>query len=322
MGGVDGQGRAGGGMSAPLKHVVMFSAGGGSWAAARRLVEQGIRPILLFTDTLMEDQDAYRFLIEGAADILDVKLPSQFVPKPEHFPAWEDRAAYKLFVDGLRRDVASLLPGLNWIAQGGDIWDVFDDQRFLGNSSADPCSKILKRQMAAAWLKRNCVPDETAVYVGIDKFEEHRFDDGQGGGVRPRRAAAGWIYKAPLIEPPYMAPWNVRQLMHERGIKPPRLYGLGFPHNNCGGVCVKAGHAQWAHLLREMPERFAFAAAREGQFRTKLGDVSILTDRSGDGLKKPLPLVAFAKRIHEQPQLALALHDWEAGCGCFLEAPQ
>nr|WP_295467451.1 hypothetical protein [Mesorhizobium sp.] len=165
------------------RHVVMFSGGGGSWAAARRVVDQhGTDNVtLLFTDTLMEDEDCYRFLIEGAADVLGIDVPSQMVPQPHQFPDWTDRPAYKLFVDGLRREFADLLPQLAWIARGGDIWDVFRHERFLGNSSADPCSKLLKRQMADARLKASCDPASTTVYVGIDKFEEHRFDDGDGG---------------------------------------------------------------------------------------------------------------------------------------------
>lgn len=307
-----------------MKRVVMFSAGGGSWAAARRVAEaHGTANLtLLFTDTMMEDADAYRFLVQGAADVFGIDLPSQMVPAPYQFPDWTDRAAYKLFVDGLRREFEGAIPGLAWIARGGDIWDVFRQERFLGNSSADPCSKILKRQMAAAWLKACCDPAATTVYVGIDKFEEHRFDDGEGGGVRPRRAKAGWRYEAPLLEPPYLAPWDVRTLMRARGIEPPQLYGRGYPHNNCGGVCVKAGHAQWALLLRDAPDRFDFAAREEAALREMLGDVSILTDRSGDGVKKPLPLTAFRDRMLAEPQAALAFEDWNAGCECFLEAAE
>lgn len=305
-----------------MRHIVMFSAGGGSWAAARRLVDAGIRPELLFTDTYMEDQDAYRFLVQGAADILGVTIPSQLVPAARQFPEWHDRQAYKFFVSGLRSELEPMLPGLHWIARGGDIWDVFREVRFLGNSSVDPCSKLLKRKMADAWLKAACDPDTTIVHVGIDKFEEHRFDDGEGRGVRPRRAADGWTYAAPLLDAPYLAPWDVRALMLSRGLQPPRLYGMGFAHNNCGGVCVKAGHAQWALLLRVFPDRFSLAEKEETSLRNELGDVSILTDRSGDGVKKPLTLTAFRERIVEQPQLAMSFDDWNAGCGCFLEAAE
>ncbi len=48
-------------------HVVMFSGGAGSWAAAKRIAA---RPLtLLFADTLIEDGDLYRFLDDAAADV-------------------------------------------------------------------------------------------------------------------------------------------------------------------------------------------------------------------------------------------------------------
>ena len=49
----------------------MFSGGIGSWAAAKRVrVEPGDSLILLFTDTLIEDPDLYRFLGQAAAKLL------------------------------------------------------------------------------------------------------------------------------------------------------------------------------------------------------------------------------------------------------------
>jgi len=41
-----------------------------------------------------------------------------------------------------------------------------------------------------------------------------------------------------------MMAWLVRE-----GIALPRLYGLGFSHNNCGGFCIKAGQANFKLLL-------------------------------------------------------------------------
>ena len=307
------------------KHVVMFSAGGGSWAAAKRVVERhGTANLwLLFTDTLMEDEDAYRFLVEGAANVLGVEVPTQRVPQVYQFPDWNDRHAYKLFVEGLRAEFEGVIPGLFWLARGGDIWDVFRAERFLGNSSADPCSKLLKRKMADAWLQANCDPADTIVYVGIDKFEEHRFDDGAGGGVRPRRAKAGWRYEAPLCEPPFMAPWNVRELMRAEGIAPPRLYEMGYAHNNCGGGCCKMGHAQAALLLRTQPRRFDLWERKEEELRAFLAaDVSMLSDRTGDGHKKVLTLRDFRRRIEARPQLGFEFDDFNAGCECFLEAAE
>ena len=49
----------------------------------------------------------------------------------DQFPDYENRNEYKLFIDGLRREFEHEIPGLVWIARGGDIWDVFFEQRFL-----------------------------------------------------------------------------------------------------------------------------------------------------------------------------------------------
>lgn len=53
------------------KHVVMFSGGIGSWAAAKRVAERHgtADMVLLFTDTKTEDEDLYRFIDEAAADV-------------------------------------------------------------------------------------------------------------------------------------------------------------------------------------------------------------------------------------------------------------
>lgn len=79
------------------------------------------------------------------------------------------------------------------------------------------------------------------------------------------------------------------------GIEPPRLYKLGFEHNNCGGGCVLGGQAQWAHLLRVMPERYAWHEEQERLTRQHIGkNVAILRDRRG---KKTVPMTLEAYRI-------------------------
>jgi 3'-phosphoadenosine 5'-phosphosulfate sulfotransferase (PAPS reductase)/FAD synthetase len=54
-----------------VRHVVMFSGGLLSWAAAKRVVAgNGTGDVvLLFTDTRAEDGDLYRFLAEAAANV-------------------------------------------------------------------------------------------------------------------------------------------------------------------------------------------------------------------------------------------------------------
>ena len=47
-----------------MNHLVMFSGGAGSWAAAKRVAERhGTENLyLIFADTLIEDEDLYRFI--------------------------------------------------------------------------------------------------------------------------------------------------------------------------------------------------------------------------------------------------------------------
>lgn len=300
-------------MSAITMTVGMVSGGTGSYLAVKRHVERCGRDglCLLFTDTLCEDQDAYRFLIAGAADLLGVERPA--LPAIEDFPAWEDRPAYKTFVLALAAEARRAIPGLFWLSDGRDVWDVYEAARFLGNSRLDPCSARLKRQPAARWLSENCAPAETQIIVGIDNEEEHRFLGGpRTPGIRSAWAARGWAALAPLCDPPYLS-WQGRLAALDRAsLWLPRLNKLGFAHNNCGGFCCKGGHGHWKEMLRVFPERYAYAERRENEIRELLGDVSMLTDRRGGAGKRPLTLSALRAR----DLTAVEQADMGA-CNCF-----
>jgi 3'-phosphoadenosine 5'-phosphosulfate sulfotransferase (PAPS reductase)/FAD synthetase len=251
------------------KHVVLFSGGVGSWAAAKRVAErhgtEGL--VLLFTDTKTEDEDLYRFLPEAAANVGGT------------------------FVDD---------------SDGRDIWEVFDDNNMMGGTRADMCSRELKRERATKWVKENCDSETSTVYVGIDWSEDHRFR-------RMKRFWSPYKVSAPMTEPPYMTKDDVLSWLRSEGIEPPRLYALGFKHNNCGGFCVKAGHGQFAHLLRTLPDRYAYHEEKERAFRERVGkDVAIMRDRRG-GVAKPLTMEALRKRVEAQQPIDEL--DWGA-CAC------
>ena len=102
------------------------------------------------------------------------------------------------------------------------------------------------------------------------------------------------------------------------GIEPPRAYAWGFPHNNCGGFCVKAGQAQFALLLRTRPKRYAFHEREEEATRAEIGDFSVMKDRRG-GKLKPLTMRQLRERIEAGENFDR--DDW-GGCGCALDAPK
>lgn len=221
----------------------------------------------------------------------------------------EDPDLYR-FLDEAAADVGGQLIK---IAEGRDPWQVFRDKRYLGNTRADPCSYVLKRKFIRAWLEARYQPDECVIHLGIDIEEEHRF-------TRAQRHWAPYTMRAPLIEHPPVFRHEIRRWMTDAGIEVPRLYRLGFPHNNCGGFCIKAGISHFAHLLRVLPERYAHHERKEQELRDYLGkDVAILRDRSGGGTA-PLTMRALRERIESEPG-QIPLFEW-GGCGCFSGADE
>lgn len=281
----------------PTKAVVFFSGGEMSWAAGKRAVDKyGVEnTTLLFTDTLIEDLDLYRFLQEAADNI-------------------NRHGGSNISVKQVR------------LEDGRTPWEVFDDVGMLGNSRFDPCSRVLKREPAEAWLTANCDPADTVLVCGIDWTETHRYDGDpkpahpeRRTGFKNRYAALGWPHTwAPMTEAPYLGRREIGEWLKREGIKRARLYEMGFAHNNCGGFCVKAGKGHWAHLLRTLPEVYARAEAGEIAFNAKRPGKpfqTIVQDVHADRPNTPVSLTELRKRIQAQQ---VDLFDI-GGCGCFVD---
>lgn len=215
----------------------------------------------------------------------------------------EDEDLYR-FLDDSEEQLGVPITRLH---QGETPWDVFRRKRMIGNTRMDPCSENLKRKPAHAWLKENAV-GATLVF-GIDWTEMHRMT-----GLTRRYGEAGHAVEAPMCDPPWKTKDGVLEWMRSEGLKPPRLYTMGFAHNNCGGFCVRAGQGHFATLLRMMPDRYREHEDAELSLREHLGkDVAILRDRTG-GTTRGMTLREFRERIE-----AKADHDELeiGGCGCF-----
>jgi hypothetical protein len=209
------------------------------------------------------------------------------------------------------------------MADGRTPWEVFEDERFLGNSRIDPCSKNLKRELLRRELRRRFNPSEVIVYLGLDWTEPHRVASATEYWSRD-----GFVVAFPLSWEPYLLPQDLADIVRGHGIEPPRLYALGFPHNNCGGACVKAGIAQWAHLLQVLPERYRWHEEQERRLRRVLRkNISILEDRRG-GKRRPMTLRLLRWRVekgHLQTRSPKGgnrdiLQDTSWACTCFIGA--
>jgi hypothetical protein len=261
-----------------VKYVVMFSGGIGSWAAARRVIdEQGPENVIcLFSDVkgnnpdphVGEDEDTYRFIDDSIA-----QLGCEYVR----------------------------------VADGRDIWQVFRDKRFLGNSRLANCSHTLKQIPAKKWLKENTTSESHSIVIGIDWTEMHRVQ-------AIEKAYKPYNVLFPMCEKPYLSKNQMIDWAKSLGVEPPRLYSLGFAHNNCGGGCVRSGQGQFRKLLELMPERYdAWVQGEEG-VRQYLGkDVTILKEVK-NGVRNNITL----KELRQRSADACDMLDL-GGCGCFVE---
>jgi hypothetical protein len=57
----------------------------------------------------------------------------------------------------------------------------------------------------------------------------------------------------------------------------------------------------------------------ERKVRDYLGQGTFLTDRRGDGKKKPLPLDRFRQELESSPELIIDYEPGSSGCGCMLD---
>lgn len=258
-----------------MKHVVNFSGGLCSFWAAKRVVAKygNTNTTLLFADVLIEDPELYVFN-QWASEHLDVPIT---------------------------RVSRELTP-----------WQLFRQQGMIANNRFPICSIYLKREVLDKWLRENCNPSDTTIYLGFDWTEAHRLE-------HIRKSKADWCWEAPMAEEPIWDKCRMRIEALRLGYKEPKLYQLGFPHNNCGGRCVRAGLAHWEHLWQTLPERFLEWEQEELatiKDLTQRGVSSVwfsfLRDRRG-GTTKTMTLAAFRARLEAGE--TFGNHAW-GGCGC------
>jgi hypothetical protein len=255
--------------------VVLYSGGKGSFMAAYLAKQIYGKTILYWNDTKTEDYDLYRFLRETVA-WLDL-------------PLVED-------------------------SDGRDVWQLFEDRKFVGNSRVDVCSETLKRKRSKKWIKTSYPdPSTVDVIVGLGMFESHRVD-------RAKPLWEPYNLVAPLFDAMVDEQELFKQLCDESGIAQPRLYDLGFHHNNCGGFCVKAGLAQFKMLYEKLPEVYLYHEQKQEELMIKIPNVRPFLKKQVKGKQLYLTLKQYRERYLDVKQTEID-YDMEydfGSCACAL----
>lgn len=266
-----------------MKFVSNFSGGACSfWALKREIERHGKENVVpIFADTLIESQDLYDFN---------------------------------------RRVEDTLQIGITRICVGLTPWQLFRKEGLIGNDRFPICSTKLKREPLNAWMGMNYSLDDqfdftrpqATASLGFDWTEQHRVSDFQAQWPR-------WRLSAPMTQAPF---WDKCRIIEETvklGYKRSLLYELGFPHDNCGGACVKAGISHFVQLYHRLP--LVFKQWRDEELETQAcfkargienWEYTVLKDRRG-GTTKPLSLASLEHRILAGE--TFDKYDW-GGCGC------
>jgi len=190
--------------------------------------------------------------------------------------------------------------------QGKNIWDVFDEHGMMRMKSACKASVELKQKPLDAFMRQRFLPDRVAIAVGLSWQEPER-------QRRLVNRLAPYQAFYPLNVKPQLAECDIVAELERYGLPESMAYNLGYTHDNCKGGCVLAGQAQWAGLLDDDPDHFAYCERRERAFYARTG-FTVLKDRRGDGRAKPYPLF----QLREDKAAGRKFRDtWRSTCSCM-----
>lgn len=296
-----------------MNHVIFLSGGLGSFETLCRVVDSNNNSVenvfCLFTDTLIEDKDLYLFLLDTISYVYKKDLGGLRETISSLPEVYEDAQLRKDTLTFVAEEVERQVPNFIWRNTGRDVWDIFFDEALLGNSRLARCSHVIKQQLARDLIEERFSPEDTTLYLGIDWSEEHRV-------AAPKRNWLPYIVEFPLCEKPLVTNSSHIEKLNKLGIPIPRLYDLGFSHNNCGSFCVRAGQGHFANMLDTLPELFDYHMNKELEWQETTGKEFTILRKTRKGVRHRYPL-------HELKADLIAKREVDlldiGGCGCFVD---
>ena len=218
----------------------------------------------------------------------------------------EDDDNYRFMQDCSSRWINRYQPQFVTLSDGRNPFQVFEDVRIIPNTRIAPCTFKLKIELFAKFVE----PGDT-IYIGYDYSEVDRCE-----ATTRNWEARGCKVEYPLLWKPIEHRKYADIVRQDWGILPPRMYGMGYTHANCGGRCVKQGHGDWIRTLVNFPARYSEAEQWELMMQERLGtDYTISKDRTG-GETKPITLRELRQRYEAKQAntFDLFLLDTQSAC--------
>jgi len=227
-----------------MNHIVAFSGGIASSIVAKEVLKQHPDATLLYHDTATEPEDNDRF----------------------------------------RQDVSNYLDTvITGFSDGRDIWQIFDDEGYLGNGRNTMCSRILKQEMSKAYIKKH---SPAVLYVGFTADEWQRAQR-----FIARYAGFDVEVRFPLMEQRISKAECFHRVKTCWGIRLPEMYAWAA-HANCI-PCVKGSQYYWGLLHKHERQAWERMAQAEDDFgHTLFSD--------GDSLREKLPNCVRLAKKYEQ----------------------
>ena len=162
----------------------------------------------------------------------------------------------------------------------GSIYEVFRSRKYISGIYGAPCTMLLKKEVRHKFER----PTDRQVF-GYCADEPDRWDSFLD--------ANNIDAVAPLIERG-LEHKDCLSIVQDAGIELPKMYRLGYKHNNCIG-CVKAtGQGYWNKIRDDFPDQFEQMAQESRRLGVKLiriNDVRSYLDElqpgTGDYQKEP-----------------------------------
>ncbi len=246
-----------------VTHIVGFSGGAASAVMAKIVAERYPRStILLYHSTKTEPADNDRFRSEVSAYI--------------KIPITED-------------------------SDGRNIWEIFVDEKYLGNGRNTPCSRILKQERSLKFIQSNL---PAHLYIGFT-MEEYR----RAQRTYARYAVHGIEVKFPLLENKITKEECFYRIKNCWNIKLPQTYAWA-EHANCI-PCVKGKKAYWGLIYMFEKVAWTKAVQAEKEFGcTIFSEAGSLEDELGNCLRLAKSYLAKKKQGENQ----LSLFDFPCEC--------